>query len=100
VGQDHGQTGQGPHGNPVLFTHSFRPGTYHVRASGQDTDGDPVSWTITVRVFPRLRVDCSGRVQGGEGTILRRHWQRTSHGRTLTVVDAAGGTATVRCPQS
>jgi hypothetical protein len=49
VGQDYGQTGQGPHGKPVLFIHSFRPGMYRVRASGKDTDGNPVSWTITVR---------------------------------------------------
>ena len=97
VGQDYGQTGQGPHGKPVLFTHSFRPGTYHVRASGHDTDGNPVSWTITVRVFQRLRVSCSGRVRGGEGAILRRHWRKARGGRTLTVLDGAGGTATVRC---
>jgi hypothetical protein len=97
VGQDYGQTGQGRHGKPVLFTHAFRPGTYHVRASGHDTDGNPVSWTITVRVFPRLRVGCSGRVRGGEGTILRRHWRSSRHGRMLTILDAAGGTATVRC---
>jgi hypothetical protein len=97
VGQDYGQTGQGSHGTPVLFTHSFRPGTYHVHASGQDTKGNPVSWTITVRAFPRLRVSCSGRVHGGEGTILRRQRRTTRHARTLTVVDAAGGTATVRC---
>ncbi len=97
VGQDYGQTGQGPRGKPVIFTHSFRPGTYHVRASGHDTDGNPVSWTITVRVFARLRVGCSGRVHGGEGTILRRQWRTTRHGRTLTMLDAAGGTATVRC---
>ncbi len=97
VGQDFGQTGQGPHGNPVMFTHSFRPGTYRVRAFGQDTRGNKVSWTITVRVFPRLAVSCSGRVHGGEGTILRRQSRRTRHGRTLSVVDAAGGTATARC---
>jgi hypothetical protein len=97
VGQDYGQTGQGPHGKPVRFTHSFRPGTYHVRASGHDTNGNPVNWTITVRVFPRLRVGCSGRVHGGEGTILRRRWRSSHHGRMLTVLDAAGGTATVRC---
>jgi len=97
VGQDYGQTGQGPHGAPVLFTHSFRPGTYRVRASGQDTNGTPVEWTITVRVFPRLRVACSGAVRGGEGVILRRWWRRTRRGRTLTVLDAAGGTATARC---
>ncbi len=97
VGQDHGQTGQGPHGQPVLFTHSFRPGTYRVRASGQDSKGNKVSWTITVRVFPRLSVSCSGRVRGGQGTILRRQSRSTGHGRTLTVLDAAGGTASVRC---
>jgi hypothetical protein len=97
VGQDHGQSGQGPHGEPVLFTHPFRPGTYRVRAFGHDTDGNKVSWTITVRVFSRLEVSCSGRVHGGQGTILRHQWRRTSHGRTLTVLDAAGGTATVSC---
>ena len=97
VGQDYGQTGQGPHGKPVLFTHSFRPGIYRVRTFGQDTLGNKVSWTITVRVFPPLRVSCSGRVHGGQGTILRRQWRTMSHGRTLTVLDAAGGTATVRC---
>jgi hypothetical protein len=97
VGQDYGQTGQGPHGKPVLFTHSFRPGTYRVRASGHDSDGNPVTWTITVRVFPRLSVGCSGRVHGGEGTILRRSWRTTRQGRTLTVLDAAGGRASARC---
>ncbi len=97
VGQDYGQTGQGPHGKPVTFTHSFRPGTYRVRASGQDTDGNKVSWTIIVRVFPRLTVSCSGRARGGQGTILRREWRSTRHGRTLMVLDAAGGTATARC---
>lgn len=96
VGQDYGQTGQGPHGRP-LFTHSFRPGTYRVRAFGQDTQGNKVSWTIMVRVFPRLAVSCTGRVRGGEGTILRRQWRSTRHGRTLTVLDATGGTATIRC---
>ena len=93
VGQDYGQTGQGPHGKPLLFTHSFRPGTYRVRASGQDTDGNAVAWTITVRVFPRLRVSCAGRVRGGEGTILRRVRRRHS----ITVLDAAGGSASARC---
>jgi hypothetical protein len=94
VGQDYGQTGQGPRGGPTRFTHSFPPGTYHVVASGRDTQGDRVSWTITVRVFPRLRVSCRGRVTGGQGTILR--WVRRAH--SLTVLDAAGGSATAHCP--
>ena len=93
VGQDHGQTGQGTHGQPVLFTHSFRPGTYRVRATGVDTDGNPVAWTITVRVFPPLRVRCSGRVTGGEGTVLRMVRRQ----RSITVLDAAGGAASARC---
>jgi hypothetical protein len=93
VGQDHGQTGQGTHGRPVLFSHSFRPGTYRVRATGADTNGNPVAWTITVRVFTRLRVSCSGRVTGGDGTVLRE----VRRGRSITVLDAAGGTATARC---
>ncbi len=93
VGQDFGQTGQGPHGRPVLFSHSFRPGIYRVRATAKDTDGNPVAWAITVRVFPRLRVGCSGRVTGGQGTVLRE----VRRGRSVTVLDAAGGTATARC---
>jgi hypothetical protein len=103
VGQDHGQTGQGPHGKPVLFTHSFRPGTYRVRATGTDTNGNRVSWAIIVRVFPRLKVavSCSGRrprvaIRGGEGTLLRRS-VGVSGGRAFaSVLDAAGGTASGR----
>jgi len=98
VGQDYGQTGQGDHGT-ARFTHSFPPGTYHVVASGQDTDGNKVSWTITVRVFPRLQVSvrCVGgrpraRVHGGEGTVLRESWR----GDRVTVLDAAGGVASAR----
>ena len=46
VGQDSGQTGQGPHGaGSPRFPHSFAPGIYHVTASGEDTEGDKVSWT-------------------------------------------------------
>jgi hypothetical protein len=97
VGQDFGQTGQGPHGKPVLFTHSFRPGTYRVMASGHDTKGSRVQWRIIVRVYPRLTVNCRGRVHGGQGTILRRQWRRIKHRRILTVLDGAGGTASARC---
>jgi hypothetical protein len=97
VGQDFGQTGQGPHGSPVLFKHSFRPGTYRVTASGQDTKGNQVTWTVTVRVYSRLAVNCHGQVHGGEGTIIRRQWRRSGRRRTLTVLDAAGGTATAHC---
>lgn len=94
VGQDYNQTGQGPHGaGPTRFEHSFAPGTYRVTASGVDTQGDRVSWTITVRVYPRLRVYCSGRTTGGEGAILRR--VRRIH--SISVLDAAGGTATAHC---
>jgi hypothetical protein len=105
VGQDFGQTGQGAHG-PALFTHSFRPGTYRVVASGTDTLGDHVSWTITVHVYPRLsaRASCHRQrpraiVHGGQGTILRMQWRRSGRRVTVTVIDAAGGraSATARC---
>jgi hypothetical protein len=44
VGQDWGQTGQGPHGSgSPRFRHSFAPGTYRVSASGEDADGNRVS---------------------------------------------------------
>jgi hypothetical protein len=95
VGQDFGQTGQGPHGQPT-FTHSFAPGTYRVTASARDTLGNPVSWTLTVRAFPRLRVSgrCAHpRVAGGDGAVLRT----TRHGRRVAVLDAAGGLASGRC---
>jgi hypothetical protein len=91
VGQDYNQSGQGQHG-PSRFTHSFRPGTYRVVASGHDTQGNPVSWTITVRVYPRLRVSCHGHVSGGQGTILRA----VRRGHSLNVLDAAGGRASGR----
>ena len=96
VGQDYGQTGQGIHGT-ALVEHSFRRGTYHVTATAHDTAGDPLSWTITVRVFPQLHVACSGRVWGGEGTVLRRTWRRAGRHTVIRVLDAAGGTATARC---
>jgi hypothetical protein len=108
VGQDFGQTGQAPHGRP-LFKHAFRPGTYRVVANGQDTDGNTVSWAITVRVFPRLVASASCRggvlrasVKGGEGVVLRKTWRISGGTRriaTLAVLDAAGGQAgaRVRC---
>jgi hypothetical protein len=96
VGQDWGQTGQAVHG-VARFEHSWAPGTYHVIATAHDTAGNPMSWTITVRVFPQLHVNCRGRVWGGEGTVLRRSWHRVGRFRVLSVLDAAGGTATARC---
>jgi hypothetical protein len=105
VGQDFLQTGQGDHGQ-AIFTHSFRPGVYRVTASGKDTIGAPVSWTITVRVFAELRVTASCRdgrpravVTGGEGTLLRESWSRRGRHERVRVLDAAGGTATAtaRC---
>src|SRR5205807_9912462 len=94
-GQGSGEAGRGTHGarSPRLGP-SSAPGTYPVTASANDTQGDPVSWTIIVRVFPRLRVSCRGRVTGGEGTILRTSRRRHS----ITVLDAAGGQATARTP--
>lgn len=105
VGQDFGQTGQGSHGT-TRFTHSFRPGRYRVTASGTDTSGNQVSWTIEVRVFSRLvaRAGCRHRrpfvrVHGGEGTILVERWRRHRGHATVSVLDAAGGRAkaTARC---
>ena len=96
VGQDYGQTGQGLHGT-ALFTHSFAPGAYRVTATAQDTDGNKLSWTISVRVFPEPRVNCRGVVTGGEGTVLRRDWRRSGHFHVLSVLDAAGGSASARC---
>jgi hypothetical protein len=126
VGQDFGQTGQGPQGRP-LVTHSFAPGAYKVTASGRDTAGNAVAWTISVRVYPRLaaaagcRTDARGRstlvasASGGRGAaVLAWHWrlaggataegQRVVHrfaggGRrtaSVTAVDGAGGEATAR----
>jgi hypothetical protein len=105
VGQDYGQTGQGGHGGSRVV-HAFAPGSYRVTATGADTAGNPVSWTIAVRVFPRLRarVICRrGRprviVRGGAGRVLARRWARARGRARVTVIDAAGGQATgsVRC---
>jgi hypothetical protein len=122
VGQDFNQTGQGPHGQP-LFSHAFPVGTHVVRASGTDTAGNPVSWTINVTVNPRLivsptcRAGASGPATlsatsaGGSGTILAWRWSFAAGGgasgqsvvhtfsagqppnAVLTVVDSAGGQA-------
>jgi hypothetical protein len=122
VGQDYNQTGQGPQGRP-LFTHAFPPGVHRVVASGRDTAGNPVSWTIEVTVYPRLRPSATcamsrrgratltGRASGGEGSVLAWRWtfagggaasgQRVRHTfrhapgahATLIVLDAAGGQA-------
>jgi len=120
VGQDYGQTGQGPQGHP-LFSHAFPVGTHRVVASGHDTAGNPASWTVDVVVHPRLaasarctisrrgRATLVGRVRGGQGTVLAWRWlfsdgasaggPRVVHSfrrarrvrATLTVLDAAGG---------
>jgi hypothetical protein len=120
VGQDLGQSGQGPHGEPILFTHAFAPGTYKVTASGRDTAGNAVAWTVDVTVYPRLvasarcrRTTFTGSADGGEGHVLSWQWRfsdgKRAEGRVVqhrarraavTVVDGAGGTATARavCP--
>jgi hypothetical protein len=92
VGQDLGQTGQGEHGTP-RFTHAFAPGTYKVTASGRDTAGNPVAWSVRVRVYPRLQVAArcrapggrrravlSASASGGRGQVLRWHWRFTGGG--------------------
>jgi hypothetical protein len=105
VGQDYGQTGQGGHG-ASLVTHAYGPGNYRVTADGADTAGNPVRWTLVVRVFPRLRLTvlCGHRrrivrVRGGEGSLLRERWTRAGPRARISVLDAAGGTASAiaRC---
>ena len=121
MGQDFGQTGQGPQGKP-LFTHSFPVGTHRVTATGTDTAGNTASWTFTVTVYPRLvasarcrvnrrgRATFAGSAEGGRGAVLAWKWRlrrggtargaRVAGGRaraaSLTILDAAGGTATAR----
>jgi hypothetical protein len=97
VGQDWGQTGQGVHG-VAMFEHSWPPGSYRVTATAHDTSGNKLSWTIAVRVFPQLHVNCRGRVWGGDGVVLRRTRTQAGRFRVLSVLDAAGGTASARCP--
>jgi hypothetical protein len=121
VGQDFGQTGQGQHGLS-LFGHAFPVGRHVVKASGVDTSGNPVSWTIPVTVYPTLGVlgACrlgssgayvfDGRASGGSGAVLAWRWtfagggsasgQTVSHtfgagapGAVLSVLDSAGGEA-------
>jgi hypothetical protein len=82
VGQDLGQTGQGEHGAP-RFTHAFAPGTYKLTASGRDTAGNAVAWTVRVRVYPRLLVAARCRAAGGHSRLGGR--------RALLSASAAGG---------
>jgi hypothetical protein len=127
VGQDLGQSGQGEHGTP-RFTHAFAPGTYKVTASGRDTSGNPVAWSVRVRVYPRLHVAarCRGRgravlsasASGGRGDVLRWHWRFADGGNgegarvehrfsgarrtaSVTAFDASGAQASARvgCPR-
>lgn len=110
-----------PSTGPAYLTHRFVPGTYDVRASGHDSNGNPVSWTLRVRVYPRLvvqpvasahhagTVTLSLRHRGGSGRLLAARWRcrggRSGRGLTLvvpapaaagcavTATDTAGGTA-------
>jgi hypothetical protein len=107
------------------FTHDYAPGTYTVRFTAQDTNGNQAAWQLVVRAYPRLRpeVDAektgartyrlTGSARGGDGQRLAYRWRfadgTTAAGRvvehtfapgdaraaTLTVADGTTMTASV-----
>ena len=108
----------GSDAEPYIVTHSFGVGVHHVIARIHDANGDPVSTTFTVRVYPPLRIgyrpigDGTDAVRavvcGGDGQVLAIRWQQD--GRTyfgpvlphagngelsLTVTDGTGTMAGV-----
>ena len=96
-----------PQTGPAYVPHAFRPGLWHVTLTGADTAGDPVSFALTVRVYPRLRaawrvVSHRGRwftlravVRGGSGHVLAIRWRfpggSAAAGAVVTHRFAAGG---------
>ncbi|MHB8593965.1 MAG: PKD domain-containing protein [Acidimicrobiales bacterium] len=118
------QNADGPGHADAYFDHAFPgPGTYTVSATGSDTNGDPVSATMAITVYPRLVADVTvaqdsngtvtyqGSATGGDGEYLAYQWlfsdgtsgagpvvihefpPGVTPGATLTVTDGSGGTA-------
>lgn len=109
---------------PTRFEHRFAPGSYTVKLSAVDTQGNAAAWEVPVVAYPRLRAvarlaAAAGRVwtvrgsaRGGDGRVLSLAWRfgdgatasgaevthRFARGAprtaTLTVTDGTGGTAT------
>ncbi|MBV9212157.1 MAG: hypothetical protein JOZ25_00745 [Actinobacteria bacterium] len=105
TGQDYGQGGLGPVGR-VRTRHLLRVGRYEVAVSAVNSDGQPASWQLPVRVFRRLRVHIVARrlhgsvyrlsttFRGGAPPALAWFW-RFGDGRRF-----AGRSVTRRLPGS
>jgi hypothetical protein len=76
-----------PKTGPAYVQHAFPVGTFHVHVSGADTAGHPVSYSLVVRVYPRLRVGwrvvrrrggvvtLRAVAHGGSGRLLAASWR-------------------------
>jgi hypothetical protein len=108
----------------AIFTHAFPPGQHLVSLKATDTTGKVANWSLTVNVYPQLSVQAearpsgggdvtfTGRVQGGQGTVLAWRWTFNDGGSAsgqmvthrfpvgvqatgiLTVTDGSGATET------
>jgi PKD domain-containing protein len=91
------------------YTHEYAPGTYTVRFTGTDGDGNEAAWELTVHAYPPLtaQIDAdksrdhsytfTGSTRGGDGHPLAYRWRfadgTTAAGRTVTHTFPGGTTA-------
>jgi hypothetical protein len=87
---------------PYIVDHSFGVGVHHITARILDADGNPVTTSFTVRVFPKLRIGFAPArggdatrivVRGGDGNVLAIRWYvdgRSGSGPILPSRYAAG----------
>jgi hypothetical protein len=76
-----------PKTGPAYVQHEFPVGTFHVSVTGADTLGRPVSYSLVVTVYPRLRVGwrvvrrhgawvtLEAVAHGGDGRLLAARWR-------------------------
>jgi hypothetical protein len=98
--------GSGASWSSTQFTHGYAPGDYTVRLRAQDTAGNSPTWTLRLRVYPRLVPSVSatrlatglwrlsGAATGGDGVPLAWRWSFSdggaADGRVVTHRFAAG----------
>ncbi len=105
--------------SPFLHHRYCAAGTYRLTVSARDQSGQGDRMTLPIHVYPALRVRVARRggravavVSGGDGVVLGYRWTIGDHGHaftrsvsvpagarlSVTVSDAAGGTASSAAP--
>ena len=95
------------------FTHDYEPGSYTVKLTATDTEGQTATWQHVVRVFPELepaieaeQLDAdtwrfTASATGGDGDYLAHRWEfsdgETADGKTVehTFAGSPGADLTV-----